>query len=769
MARRSKQKADDMLLTKEDLIGPEPSNALLKSEAWNELQKLIGLGSVKESLKAFVDTLKANYERELREEPIITYSLNRVFLGNPGTGKTTIAKLYGQILVDLGMLSNGEVIVKNPSDFVASHLGGSQKQTKGILASTVGKVLVIDEAYGLYGGNSQDPYKVDVIDTIVAEVQSVPGDDRCVLLLGYKQQMEDMFENVNPGLSRRFPMASAFSFEDFTAPEMELIFKMKVKQQAFQVTDEGRRVAMEMLERARNRPNFGNAGEVDILLNDAKSRHQKRVSGGEAKHPSTLEAPDFDEDFNRSERSETNVAKLFEGTIGAERIIATLRGYQETVRDLKKLGMDPKEDIPFNFLFRGPPGTGKTTTARKMAKVFYDAGFLSSTELIDCSASDLIGQFVGQTAPKVTKLLDKALGRVLLVDEAYRLAEGHYAKEALDELVDAVTKEKYHKKLIIILAGYEDHINRLLTVNPGLSSRFPEGVYFHKLPADKCVDLLVTLLQKRKKELQGKGKGVLKLQCLETPAPNFQDDMLSLFEELSQQADWANARDVETIAKAIFRKALKQSKTKDGATVICITEKVVREEMTSMLGELRSRGRQANSNQVPQQLVQMLQQQQQQQDMAPLRKHKFSTTTEMETEKAKDLDKGDTNEDLPLPPPPPPPVLAKDKGPNASTRDAGVSDAVWDQLLKDAEAETRREEEYQKKLELRKTADGKLRDKIVKELLEEEERREKEAERKKKLMEMGRCPAGFNWIPQAGGYRCAGGSHFMSEDELSKL
>ncbi|KAH6662622.1 ATPase [Plectosphaerella plurivora] len=760
-ARRAEKEEDDMLLTKEDLIGPEPSNALLKSEAWRELQKLIGLGSVKESLKAFVDTLKANYDRELKEEPIVKYSLNRVFLGNPGTGKTTIAKLYGQILVDLGMLSNGEVVVKNPSDFVAAVIGGSQKQTNSILASTVGKVLVIDEAYGLYGGNSfsSDPFKTDVIDTIVSVVQGVPGDDRCVLLLGYKDQMQDMLDNVNPGLSRRFPLASAFSFEDFTEPEMGQILTMKLEEQAYQITDEARRVAMEMLERSRNRPNFGNAGEIDILLNDAKVRHQKRFSKGKAQKEGTLEAFDIDEDFDRASRSETNVAKLFEGTIGSERIVATLIGYQETIRDLKKLDMDPKAEIPFNFLFRGPPGTGKTTTARKMAKVFYDAGFLLSTDLIDCSASDMIGQFVGQTAPKVTKLLDRAMGRVLLIDEAYRLAEGHFAKEALDELVDAVTKEKYHKKLIIILAGYEDDINRLLTVNPGLSSRFPEGIYFNNLPAEKCLELLTTLLKKRKKEIEGRRKGVVTLQYLDSPSADFQGDVVSLFEQLSEQSGWANARDVETIAKAIFRKSLKNHKTKDDVTVIHITEGSVREELTSMLGELQSRGRQAAQNPSLEKTIQLLQQQTQDAPQPP----KLATLTV--TDIAKDPGNEMTNSDLPAAPP----VLDKDRGLCGGIRDAGVSDAVWQQLQKDAAAEAQREEEYQKKLELRETADRAMRERIIQELVEEEEKRKKEAEAKKKLKMRGLCPMGYEWIQQAGGYRCAGGSHFVSDWTVSNL
>src|SRR6202035_1349227 len=170
---------------------------------------------------------------------------------------------------------------------------------------------------------------------------------------------------------------------------------------------------------------------------------------------------------------------------------------------------------------------------------YYDMGFLSSTEVVECSASDLVGQYVGQTGPKTKQLFEKALGRVLFIDEAYRLSEGHFAKEAMDELVGLLTHEKFRSKLIVILAGYDQDMNQLMAVNTGLSSRFPEEIVFHNMPPTQCLELL------KRKLLKESIRG----EEFDDPSSVEYRRMEELITEMTELPSWGNARDLETLSK----------------------------------------------------------------------------------------------------------------------------------------------------------------------------------------------------------------------------
>jgi hypothetical protein len=419
-----------------------------------------------------------------------------------------------------------------------------------------------------------------------------------------------------------------------------------------------------------------------------------------------------------------------------------------------------------------------------MGKVFYDMGFLSTAEVIECSATDLIGQYVGQTGPKTQKLLEKALGKVLFVDEAYRLIEGGFAAEALDELVDCLTKPKYSQKLVTILAGYDNDINRLMAMNPGLTSRFPEAIVFKSLSPSECATLMKTLLMKKER---------LDANSIQHSMGQCWEKMIVAFGVLSALPSWGNARDMQTLVKSIYGSLLKTSTVSKDSPKLVLGVQDIMSVIESMTIERTHRSDTSTARRSFLDnmggLVQKL----------PTPTQNSPKTSFKANSKVEEPQCSTRNE---------PDILQETSD---TERDAGVSDATWQQLHKDKlaaehlEKEQQRiiqEEREQKARAEREEAEAKLEvlrleeqakkhadDEKLKQALEEariqremarrkrlielakieeeaervREEKRKEAEAQKKLRDLGHCVVGFRWIKQRGGYRCAGGSHFVSD------
>ena len=428
-------------------------------------------------------------------------------------------------------------------------------------------------------------------------------------------------------------------------------------------------------------------------------------------------------------------------------------------------------------------GTGKTTTARKMGQVFFDMGFLSAAEVVECSATDLIGSYVGQTGPKTRAQLEKALGKVLFVDEAYRLAEGNFATEAINELVDLLTKPTFMDKIIVILAGYDKDIDNLISVNPGLASRFPEQIIFKDMNPEHCLEVL-----KRSIEEQD-----IQTPSITDPDSTLHENMVALLKQLISLPSWGNARDIKTLAKAMVGSVFRTSASTSDALTIS-TDEILR-QTRNMLQERSDRTVSSkNPHGLPQEIFQQFQDPQ-----PPI----ATITTTSQAKKAAD--------------PPPKPIAPLPSIPPdaAIQRDDGVSDEIWLQLQADRQAQSAEitvsastianEEsrlqsalaEEQEKLAARQhleqqatapeqsevqelkrkqeharfeeVAARKAREMAMQEL---ERVRLKEAGQKReeqvqvKLREMGVCCMGYQWIKQGDGYRCAGGSHFVGNGQL---
>jgi len=433
-------------------------------------------------------------------------------------------------------------------------------------------------------------------------------------------------------------------------------------------------------------------------------------------------------------------------------------------------------------------GTGKTTTARKFGQVYYDLGFLSQVEVVECSATDLIGQYVGHTGPKTTKQLERGLGKVLFIDEAYRLGEGRFAQEAVNELVDLVTKPKFAGKMVIILAGYDKDMNNLLKVNEGLSSRFADEIIFKALSPKHCLRILEEKLKQSR------------IAFPELQDSSIEQEVTRLISKLSSLSSWGNARDVLTLAKDMVRAVYQSNPPKSDQLII--SKDLVMASIQSMLSDRLSRNnlvpalapsfddqiQSANSFQEP-----------------PAPSFSNSVRTRSITSQMGNKDEQAQN--------PAAQVQESDE-----SRDSGVTDAIWTQLqqdkkaaelesqrlekaLRDKEEECRIAEEEEKEAiaeaaealvqalrakdeaeaqELgRKREQARIREleaktekeRIVRELQkrqeEEMERKRKEQQAQTKLRQMGVCPVGFRWIKQSGGYRCAGGAHWVTDAQLS--
>lgn len=415
-------------------------------------------------------------------------------------------------------------------------------------------------------------------------------------------------------------------------------------------------------------------------------------------------------------------------------------------------------------------------------------GFLSSTVVHECSATDLVAGFIGQTGLKTIEVLNQALGAVLFIDEAYRLGEGNFATEAVNTLVDSLTKPTYMGKMLVILAGYEGNMNELLKVNPGLSSRFSEEVIFQNMLPENAFELLKQKLRKAGIEFE------------EMPDDKTLPRIIATFRALSELPSWGNGRDVETLSKSIVR-ATFQSADDDPNNDFLLTLTQLEKHLNVFLQERTSR--EAISALPFRPTLPKL-------PMADssmtTKSPEMSILTNIHTTNSY-TDAVDESE----------PIEATPDHKSVSQRierDPGVPDNVWAQLTRDkatAEAitaertaqlaalsqatqsveavksecaielasleaqaaeknasdELKRRHEEMRLEHLRLLAKKRDAENRLKKALEEAEAaRKQEVKAQEKLRCMGICPAGFRWIKQSGGYRCSAGGHFVGNAQL---
>jgi SpoVK/Ycf46/Vps4 family AAA+-type ATPase len=488
---------------------------LTLADLLREMDSMIGLEPIKKKIREYTSYLNfINIRREKGIDDNDKLSLHAVFTGNPGTGKTTVARMLGQIYHKMGMLSKGHVHEVDRTDLVAEYIGQTAPKTKEAIKKARGGILFIDEAYALARKDDDaKDFGKEVIEILLKELSDGPG-DIAVIVAGYPKEME-VFLQSNPGLESRFAMF--YDFPDYLPQELILIADQKAAKKKVEFSPAAREFLYKKLVDAyrRRSESFGNARYVNSLLDESKMNMGLRVmqlpepENLTEKDISTIELPDVERIFLTKYKEMADIPvdeELLRESLGSLRSMVGLEVVKNEIDELVKLvryyreiGKDVRQTFSLHAIFTGNPGTGKTTVARILAQIYKALGILERGNLVECDRQNLVGSYVGQTAIKTAALIEQAMGGVLFIDEAYSLTQisgVDFGKEAVETILKIM--EDKRGEFVVIAAGYTDNMEKFLESNPGLKSRFDRAFQFYDYTAEELMEIAVFMFNNKK-------------------------------------------------------------------------------------------------------------------------------------------------------------------------------------------------------------------------------------------------------------------------------
>ena len=451
-------------------------------KAIDRLNKMQGIENIRHQFDLYCKAYRAHK----RGDGGGRFRPHMALMGSPGTGKSTVARLFGDILREEGMLSKGHFVKVDVSELIGEYIGSTRPKTKAVCERARGGVLFIDEAYGLMSGENSHGdanYGAEAIEVLIQFMED--NDDSLVVLAGYTDEINHLINEGNKGFRRRFNELGFFYFNDYMP---EVLYNIAERMIPVPTTEAFRTALRNIIifKYAYRTKKFGNVGDMENLINNIVGTYREAVEGDN--HPNGRPPLDV---VHLPEKLKLLVdptmlnadMMLYElnALVGQDDIKSIIKKLFAKCRSERiKLSLFSAENdnpqqqtvVPemprLNFVFSGNPGTGKTTIARIMGTVLQRMGVLTSNDgspMTEIAGNDLLTA----TPAVIKKLFEDNIGKVLFIDEAYQLRE---SPRVVADIVGNTTNKDYQNKLCLILAGYSKDMQQMMDVNFGIRRRF---------------------------------------------------------------------------------------------------------------------------------------------------------------------------------------------------------------------------------------------------------------------------------------------------------